>query len=169
MGRTGREFTVRTLFAGFDLPYDAIIFDVAPSITLLQTCAMIYAQRLLIPVAMDVLSLQGVGAALETAKQLNGIFGTSIHAVAFLPVMVEKQMQMSKLVLTNLQKLSEATKIPVLPETRRDATVAKAMRTKNFIVDHAPMSRIVEDYTAAFNALLPILEREAHVRESSAA
>ena len=65
MGRTGREFTLRTLFAGFDLPYDAIIFDVAPSITLLQTCAMIYAQRLLIPVAMDVLSLQGVGQRLR--------------------------------------------------------------------------------------------------------
>ena len=78
-------------------------------------------------------------------------------------------MQMSKLVLTNLQKLSEATNIPVLPETRRDATVAKAMRTKNFIVDHAPLSRIVEDYTTAFNVLLPILQREAHVRESSAA
>lgn len=158
MGRFGREFTIRNLLSSFDLPYDAILFDVAPSITLLQTCAMIYAQRLLLPVAMDLLSLQGANASLETAKMLNGIFDTDIQGIAFMPVMVQKQLQMTKLVSANLQRLSEASGVPVLASARMDVNVNKCVRTRQFLADFPAASRIVEDYHAAFTDLMTRLE-----------
>ena len=59
MGVPAREMSFSLLFSKVDEPYDIVIIDVAPSITLMQTCAMVYAQRVLIPVSMDTLSLQG--------------------------------------------------------------------------------------------------------------
>jgi chromosome partitioning protein len=158
MGRFGREFTLRNLLNSLELPYDAVLFDVAPSITLLQTCAMIYAQSLLLPVAMDLLSLQGANASLETAKMLNGIFDTDIHGVAFMPVMVQKQLQMTKLVTTNLTRLSEASRVPVLPGARMDVNVNKCVRTRQFLADFPAASRIYEDYQTAFTELMTWLE-----------
>ena len=173
MGRFGREFTLRNLLNSLDLPYDAVLFDVAPSITLLQTCAMIYAQRLLLPVAMDLLSLQGANASLETAKMLNGIFDTDIQGVAFIPVMVQKQLQMTKLVTANLTRLSDASGVPVLPGARMDVNVNKCVRTRQFLADFPAASRIFEDYQAAFNELMtrlegaPVAERGTQATEAA--
>jgi chromosome partitioning protein len=169
MGRFGREYTLRNLLNSLDLPYDAVLFDVAPSITLLQTCTMIYAQRLLLPVAMDLLSLQGANASLETAKMLNGIFDTDIQGVAFMPVMVQKQLQMTKLVTANLTRLSEASGVPVLPGARMDVNVNKCVRTRQFLADYPAASRIFEDYQTAFTELMTLLQGDPVVERGNQA
>jgi len=71
MGVPAREMSFSLLFSKVDEPYDIVIIDVAPSITLMQTCAMVYAQSVLIPVSMDTLSLQGAGAFSAQANQLS--------------------------------------------------------------------------------------------------
>ena len=45
MGQTARELTFRNVFPNHDGKYDVVLVDVAPSISLLQTCAMIYTQN----------------------------------------------------------------------------------------------------------------------------
>jgi chromosome partitioning protein len=154
MARVGRELLLKNIMAVSEDAYDAILIDTAPSITLLQTCAMVYAQRLFIPVAMDHLSLLGAVAASQTAGTLNGIFGTDIRPVAYLPVMVQTQYQMAKAVLANLQQLQEKTGVPVLPHVRTDQTITKAARVRQFLKDFAPESRAVADYTVAFDQFL---------------
>lgn len=59
---TGGELAFIRLFANVEFLYDVILIDVAPSISLLQACAMLYTKCLLIPVATDILSLQGAVA-----------------------------------------------------------------------------------------------------------
>jgi hypothetical protein len=107
---------------------------------------------------MDLLSLQGANASLETAKMLNGIFDTDIQGVAFMPVMVQKQLQMTKLVTANLTRLSEASRVPVLPGARMDVNVNKCVRTRQFLADFPAASRIYEDYQTAFTELMTRLE-----------
>lgn len=48
-----------------------VLIDVAPSISLFQTCAMVYSQQVLIPVDMDILSVQGATASIQAAEMLN--------------------------------------------------------------------------------------------------
>ena len=72
--------------------YDAVLIDVAPSISLLQTCAMLYAQHISIPASMDPLSLQGVVASIQTAKVLQDLFHLPISPVAILPVKVDRRL-----------------------------------------------------------------------------
>ena len=165
MGRIGREMTFQNLFPQVDHEYDVVLIDVAPSITLLQTCAMIYAQQLLIPVAMDPLSLQGAVAAIETAKTLNSLFKMSIRPVAFLPVQVDRRLQMTDVILESLNRLAETYEVPVLREIRTDTTPTKAQRSKQFLIDFDPKSKAAEDYRYACEQLLDTLKEQLPARQ----
>lgn len=170
MGRTGRELTFKMLFndqRGAFNNYDIVLVDVAPSITLLQTCSMLFAERLVVPVAMDLLSLQGAVAAIQTARTLNRVFNTNIQPIAFLPVMVDARLQMTKLVLGQLETLSKEANVPILHSIRNDVAVNKAAKQRQFLADYDPESRVAADYSAATSELLKILEDSAGAETSS--
>ena len=73
-GRMGKEFALEMAMAEVEQAYDVVLVDVAPSISNLLTCAMIYTRQILIPVAMDLLSIQGAAAAITTADAINRSF-----------------------------------------------------------------------------------------------
>jgi chromosome partitioning protein len=158
MGQLAREMTFANLFPKVDQPYSVVLVDVAPSITLLQTCAMIYAQQVLIPVAMDPLSLQGAAASIETARTLNKLFQTHIRPVAFLPVMIDRRLQMTQVILESLNDLSSHFSVPMLHAIRTDSTVTKCARAKQFLADYDPKCRALEDYNAAAAQLLDLVK-----------
>ena len=60
----GRELVFQNAFGMYEEGYDAIIVDVAPSISLLQACSMVFCQNVLIPISMDTLSVSGAGATI---------------------------------------------------------------------------------------------------------
>lgn len=154
---TAGEFAFMRLFGMVEKPYDVVLIDVAPSINLIQTCAMIYAKQLVIPVSMDMLSLQGAGACLETTRMLNEWMGISIECVAILPTMVDRRFTMTNFILNALEDLCNKTSIPLLPPIRTDGTVAKAMRNREFLVDFDAKSKVLEDYEIAGRQLMELL------------
>ena len=105
-GMVGREMVFENLFEQVDGDYDAVLIDVAPSISLLQYCALVYARHMLIPVAMDPLSLQGVGANFEVARLLNAAFKMDVQIVAILPVMLDRRLQMTAVIMESLGELA---------------------------------------------------------------
>ncbi len=156
-----REFVFEKVFTPHEHLYDAILVDVAPSISLLQTCAMIFCRRVLIPVAMETLSLQGCSASINAASVLNTQFrdGTvNVQTVGILPVMVNPRLQMTELVMQALNQLSDTHKVPILPSIRQDVEVVKAAKMRKFLADHAPSSRALADYIDAGRRLLEYLE-----------
>jgi len=157
MGQVAREFVFTNLFAQVETEYDTVLIDVAPSINLLQTCAMTYAKTLLIPVSMDPLSLQGAAASIETARTLSSLIRTAILTVAILPVMVDRRLQITEIVSASLEELSARTKIPLLPAIRTDTTVTKCSRAKKFLVDFEPRAKALEDYNHALETLMTLL------------
>ncbi len=158
LGMTGREFVFSRLLSRAEHSYDVVLIDVAPSINLVQTCAIMYAGRLLIPVAMDMLSLQGAVACLETARLLAEAFHADIRPVALLPVKVDRRFSLTEYMMTALRELSEKRGITLLDAIRTDGTVPKAERAKEFLVDYDPRCRALEDYTIAANQLLRLLD-----------
>jgi chromosome partitioning protein len=163
LGTMGREFALSRLFSRVERSYDVVLIDVAPSINLVQTCSIMYAKRLLIPVAMDMLSLQGAVACCETARLLADVFQTDIRPVALLPVKVDRRFSLTDYMMRALQELSEKRGIPLLNAIRTDGTVPKAERAKKFLVDYDPECKALEDYTAAANRLvrLPDVKQDA--------
>lgn len=160
MGNVAREHAFSQLFSTVEQNYDVVLIDVSPSITLLQTCAMVYAQRVLIPIAMDTLSFQGAMASIEASKSLNQLLKVNIRTIGLLPVMVDRRLAMTATVLEGLEGLSKGTSIPLLPSIRTDQTVTKAARAGQFLVDYDPRCKSVEDYNTVAEALLKLLKDE---------
>lgn len=158
MNRPGKELIFEIMMPSVEADYDLVLIDVAPSINLFQTAGMIYAEKLLIPVMMDLLSLQGANSSINTAVQLSSWFKKSIRPVALLPVMVDKRYQMTQTIMGSVNKLAEEFGIPVLHEVRTDATANKAARMGRFIVDFDSNAKIVQDYDLAFAELFKVLK-----------
>lgn len=160
-GQTLRELHFNQVFAesGSDREYDAVVIDAAPSLTLFQTCAMLYTRKVLIPVAMETLSVQGASASISSASELNRLFKKEpgITSIGLLPVMVNYRLQMTQTVLNALTEMSQELSIPLLPVIRTDTAVVKAARSKTFLADFDSKSKALEDYEGAAETLLKIL------------
>ena len=163
-----REYSFRILFEEIEKSYDVVLVDCAPSINMMQTCALVYAQRILIPVSMDVLAVHGAVACMETSKVMNRIYrDTDIRTVAFLPVMVDRRFQMTTQTMEFLSGYSETHGIPVLPSIRTDQSVARAARSRKFLADYDPKCKAYEDYLAAAQALCGVLNVDSRCEENT--
>jgi cellulose biosynthesis protein BcsQ len=119
---------------------------------------MLYAKRLLIPVAADMLSLQGAVACLETARMLTDVFQIEVKAAAILPAMIDRRFSLTSFVLAALEELSEKYRVPLLPPIRTDGTVPRAERARMFLTDFDPHCKAMQDYSAALSELMACLE-----------
>lgn len=157
-GRTLREVHFEQVLSetGADREYDAVVVDVAPSLTLFQTCAMLYTKQVLIPAAMETLSVQGASASISSAIELNRLFKRQpgISSIGILPVMVNHRLQMTRTVLNALTEMSGELKVPLLPRIRTDTAVVKAARSQMFLADFDPKSKALEDYESTADILL---------------
>jgi chromosome partitioning protein len=157
-----RERIFENLFGMYDRVYDAVIVDVTPSISLMQTCAMVYTEQVLVPVDMDTVSLSGAGACLQFCETLSSAVRTNIRPIALLPTMVDRRIGMTKIVLSLMEELSSRFNVPILHEIRTDTSVGKASRAKSFLVDYDPKSKALEDYQEACDQLIAMLEGRPH-------
>jgi chromosome partitioning protein len=158
--QTAREFAFEHTLRGAEDRYDAVLIDCAPSIGLFQACAMVYARHLLIPVAMETLSVQGAMAAIQSAVSLTHLLrlNPKIKVVGIMPVMVDKRLQITGTVLNALPQLCEQASVPLLPGVRTDTTMAKAGRAQKFLAEFDPRSKALDDYQVITDHLLKVLE-----------
>lgn len=163
-----REMTYKVLFSQAERMYDAMIFDVAPSISHVQSCSIAYAKNVLIPVGMDVLSIEGALASINTLEFLNKMLNLGCRAVGFLPTMVNKRFSATTLVLDTLAEISRQKNIRVLPSIRTDQVVNHATRDHRFLQDFDPNSKALEDYNTATQAILNSVEGIHHHVETAA-
>jgi chromosome partitioning protein len=149
-----RERLFEDVFTNFDEVYDAVLIDVAPSISLMQACAMVYARHFLIPVAMDSLSVSGAGASLFYASTISRACRVPIKPVALLPTIVNKRIGLTEIVMNMIHALGQQNDIPTIGPIRTDTAVGKAHRAHQFLADFDPKSKALEDYEQVANQLL---------------
>lgn len=159
-----REHAFIHAFEPNEQDYDAVLIDVAPSIGLFQACAMMYTKDVLVPVGMEMLSIQGALASINAADSLNHFFFKDrkvVKTIGTLPVMVDRRMQMTSAILEALDGILERHQVPVLQLIRTDSSVVKAGRQRQFLQDYDPKSKALEDYRALAQQLREMLA-EAH-------
>lgn len=166
MGAQAREIVLQHLLSPFESNYEAVLIDSAPSISILQTCAMFYARNVLIPVDMDSLSVTGAGATITAVNQLNEFLKGNVKVIGFLPTQVDRRLQMTQAVLQSLAVFQDRYQIPVLPEIRIDSSVPKALRSRKMLVDFDSSCRAMQDYRLAFEQIVNIVEGEAKHAEA---
>jgi chromosome partitioning protein len=158
MGAQAREVVLQHLLEREEKNYDAILIDSAPSISILQTCAMFYARNVLIPVDMDSLSVTGAGATITAVNQLNEFLKGDVRVIGFLPTQVDRRLQMTQAVLQSLDIFRDRYHIPVLPEIRVDSSVPKSLRARKTLAEYDPSCRAMQDYRVAFAQIIQLIE-----------
>ena len=167
---TFREFTFEHLFTEHEKSYDIVLIDVAPSITLFQTCAMVYTQQMLIPVDMDVLSVQGATASIQAGETLNKMLshGLNVRAIGLLPIKVDHRLAMTDTVLNTLEDIASKKGVPLLSAIRTDQAIFKSYKARQFLADYDPKSKALEDFNQVAGQLLELLQVKADAEQLSA-
>ncbi|MGA2435300.1 MAG: ParA family protein [Bryobacteraceae bacterium] len=155
-----KEMTFYGVFQTAETDYDAVLIDVAPSISNLQTCAMAYTKDILIPVSMDSLAVEGALASLTSLELLNRYLKLGCRCLGFLPTQVDQRTSATEVVLRSLGEHSKESGIPIIRPIRTDQAVNKALRNHKFLQDWDPRSKALEDYDAACDELLKALAIE---------
>jgi chromosome partitioning protein len=156
-GTTAKELILNSLLSVAEQQYDVILFDVAPSISHIQTCAVAYTRNVLIPVGMDNLAVDGALSSLQTVDILNRMLKLDCRCVGFMPTMVDNRLSATEIVLHALQERSAELKIPLLPGIRTDQAVNRSLRAGKFLQDNDPKSKALEDYQSVCKILIDTL------------
>jgi chromosome partitioning protein len=161
----GREHVFQNAFRLYEDSYDAIVVDVAPSISLLQACSMVFCQNVLIPISMDTLSVSGAGATIFSAQTIGDSVRTPIHTFGLLPTIVNRRFGLTDVVMKMIHQLSDTYRIPVLNSIRTDQIIGKAARAHRMIVDVDPKAKALEDYETATSSILELLQPQTSLIE----
>jgi chromosome partitioning protein len=161
-GAVVRELALKIILEPYEASYEAVVIDVSPSINLLQTCAMVYARNVVIPVNMDLLSLNGANAAYDMIRLLNDLIKADIRPVGLMPCQVDQRLSVTTLVQQGLQKMSEMINVPILPAIRTDQSVNKAFRARKALLEFEPNAKAAQDYVAAFQRIIELIEVPAY-------
>lgn len=137
--------------AGPESQYEFIIMDCAPSLSLLNQNALIFAREVLVPVSCDYLALVGVKQILRTLKHVNDVLLHPIEVLGVLPTFFDVRNKISK---QAVDALTSYFKGRVLPPIRVNARLKEAPSHKKTIFEYAPDSHGAEDYAAAVSWLL---------------
>ena len=161
MGLPGSEFLFQHVLSEYERNYDAVLIDVAPSISLFQTCAMVYTQNVLVPVDMDILSVQGATSTIHVCETLNRMLerGLNIRALGMLPVKLNRRLAVTEMVLDTLSSIAERRDVPVYGPIRTDQSVVKAAADRQFLADYDPRSKALEDYEQLTDDLMARFDR----------
>lgn len=157
-GAVVRELALKIILQPYESSYDAVVIDVSPSINLLQTAAMVYARNVLIPVNMDLLSLNGANAAYDMIRLLNDLIRADIRGIGLMPCQVDQRLSITALVQQGLEKMSQLFSVPILPGIRTDQSVNKAFRAREPLLTFDPSSKAAQDYVTVFKLITEVME-----------
>jgi chromosome partitioning protein len=141
-----------------DSPYDHVLLDCAPSLSLLNQNALVFARQVLVPVSCDYLSLVGVKQILRTLQHVREVLLTPVDILGVLPTLFDKRNNISKQAVSALESHFGDK---VLAPIRMDVRLKEAPSHKKTIFEYAPESKGASDYGALVDALVQPSREEA--------
>jgi chromosome partitioning protein len=73
---------------------------------------------------------------------------------------VDRRLAMTDTVLNTLEDIGAKRHVPLLSPIRTDQTVFKASRSRQFLADHDPKCKALEDYSRATLEILELYAKE---------
>jgi chromosome partitioning protein len=137
-GETLRELTLKRMIMDRDLDYDLCLLDCAPSLDILQVCALCAADYVLIPTKLDQLAIKGVRDCLTSLANLKQQGLTQAKLLGIIPTFYDRTTLETQAQLENLVIQFPEFVLPVVPV---DTLMRVASRNGKTIVELADQSR----------------------------
>jgi chromosome partitioning protein len=167
--RIGRETILREALEAFPDAglFDFVLFDCPPSLGVLSANALVAADRVVIPMQAEYLSLQGMAKLLEVIQLVQKRLNPALQIACVLPCMVDARTNLSTEVLREI----DAHFGPLLAKSRirNNVKLAEAPSFGRTIFEHAPDSNGARDYEAFGNEFLQMIGAAAPKGHTAAA
>lgn len=138
-------------------PFDFVLIDCPPSLSLLTLNALVASDFVLIPMQLDVLSLRGLDMMLETVQKI-GTVNTTLEIMGVLPIMVDPRKNINREVLSHIR---ENYSVNVFKQSIRSSVkAAEAPSFGKSVINYAPTSTTSADFRALAKEVAKLAEQK---------
>lgn len=149
-----REGRLKELLA--QLPgYDFILIDCPPSLSMLTVNALTTSDYVLIPMLMEVLSLQGLDLISETLQKIQKTLNPDLSVLGILPVMVDRRRKLSSEVFDHINANYNFRMFDT--QIRPNVRASEAPSFGQSVITYAPTSNSAIDYQDLCEEMLKLL------------
>jgi chromosome partitioning protein len=148
-GGQGRLLSER--LGAFESAFRYVILDCGPAQSSLNLNGLLYAQRVLVPVSCDYLSLLGVKQMLRSFEQIRKAHGSKVEIWGILPTFYDRRNRMSDEAMKTLKGYFREK---VLSPIRINTTLKEAPQQQKSIFEYAPNSAGSFDYRRLVQQIL---------------
>jgi chromosome partitioning protein len=124
-------------------PYEYVVLDCGPSLSLLNQNALSFADEVIIPVSCDYLALVGVKQVLKTIKDIDRHLGHTVRISGVVPTFFDPRIRLAR---EAVETLAGHFKERLYEPIRRSTRLAEAPSHRQTIFEYAPESSGAEDY-----------------------
>jgi chromosome partitioning protein len=156
-GKLARESILKKAISKVD-GFDYILIDCPPSLSLLTVNALNAADNVVIPLQMEVLSLQGLDQIIKTIDQVKDVLNSKLEILGLLPVMVDKRRKLSAEIFEHIEgnydfKIFES-------QIRTNVRASEAPSFGKSLISYSPGSNGAKDYMAFAQEFIDTAERK---------
>jgi len=145
VNQEGREHFLKNLLTNTK-GYDYILIDCPPSLSLLTVNALAASDEVVIPLQMEVLTLQGLSQILATVAKIRSAFNAKLKVKGIVVVMFDKRRKLSSEIEQYLQENIEEKVFK--SRIRLNVKLAEAPSFGKSVLDYDPSSNGAQDYMA---------------------
>lgn len=158
-----RETTLKRVLAAYSKEYDHILLDCSPSLGMLTINALAAADRVIIPVQAQYLSVKGVEQLLSTVARVKQNINRKLKIDGVLLTMTDSRTNNSR-EIANLLRETYGSKIKVFDaEIPRSVRAAEISAEGKSIFAHGPGGKVAQAYHQLTKEVLHIEEqRQKH-------
>lgn len=143
VNKIGRESVLKERLKNIK-GYDYIFIDCPPSLSILTVNALNAAHEVLIPVQMEILSLQGLSQLLDTIKEVKQVLNNDLKVRGIVPSLYDCRRRLSDEVLL---EIGNNTKEKVFTTRVRECVkIAEAPSFAKSVLAYAPFSNGAVDF-----------------------
>jgi chromosome partitioning protein len=136
--------------------YDYVLIDCPPSAGFLTVNALIASDSVIIPMQLDVLSMQGLEQMLDTVNEIKEEYNNSLSVLGVLGVLVDTRRHLTYEIL---QHVRDNYGVNIFNNfIRQNVKAAEAPSYGVSVIEYTPKCNSAVDYVNVTNELLMILE-----------
>jgi chromosome partitioning protein len=150
-GRQNRDRVLRDRLLAGSEPYDYVVLDCSPSLSLMNQNALVFADSVLVPVACDYLSLVGVRQVIKTVKNVNSLLHHPVQIWGVLPTFFDAR---AKICHEAVNTLREHFDTRCLAPVRAAIKIKEAPAQGQTIFEYAAGASAAEDYAAVVDKII---------------
>jgi chromosome partitioning protein len=144
VNKIGRERLLKDKLKDFQ-GFDYIFIDSPPSLSILTVNALNAAHEVLIPVQMEILSLQGLALLLNTTNEVRDVLNPDLKVCGIVPFMYDRRRNLSHEVLGEIEKSLKDVYI-FKTKVRECVKIAEAPSFAKSVLLYAPDSNGAHDF-----------------------